>query len=101
MGDSASHGAQQVRNLGLKNAIGRSVCGKNAKVVLIAQVVRGVCVAATATMSLFLMRNCWFEGDALCYAFFLIKELLSKGFARANAEAHNSCFGQFEEHRSV
>jgi len=50
-------------------------------VVLIAQVVRGVYVAAEAVMSLFPTRNCWFEGDVLCYAFFvfLFRELLSKG----------------------
>jgi len=50
-------------------------------VVLIAQLVRGVCVAAKAVMSLFPTRNCWFEGDVFYYvsSFFLIKELLTKG----------------------
>jgi len=50
-------------------------------VVLIAQLVCGVCVAAKAVISLFPTRKCWFEGDVFCCvpSSFLIKELLTKG----------------------
>merc|ERR1712187_855869 len=75
---SANHGVPQTHKIGQRN-----VCGKNAAVVLIALVERGACVVPT--------KNCWFERDALCYAFLsLIRELLSKGFARVRTETHNS-----------
>jgi len=83
--DFASHGAPRTPNLGQRN-----VCGRSAVVVLIAQMVHGACVAARALVSLFPTTNYSFEGDALCYAFFLIKELLTEGFARANTERRNS-----------
>merc|ERR1712209_155200 len=83
---NARHGVQRAQKIGQRN-----VCGRNAMVVLIAQLVCGVCVAAKAVMSLFPTRKCWFEGDVFCCvsSSFLIKELLTLFMATVLLAANN------------